>query len=143
MSPPGDPGQRYIVYTDGAARGNPGPGGAGAVVQHPSGERVAEVREYLGCVTNNVAEYRALLLGLERARQLGARCVEVRSDSELLVKQMRGEWKIKNDALRTLARRAHVLAAEFERVSYVHVRREFNKAADRLANQAIDVGDDI
>lgn len=131
------------VYTDGAARGNPGPAGAGARVEDADGEVLGEARRFLGHATNNVAEYSALILGLERAAELGARSVEIRSDSELLVKQMQGEWKIKNDALRTLARRAHALAAEFERVSYVHVRREFNKEADRLANQAIDVGDDI
>lgn len=131
------------VYTDGAARGNPGPAGAGARLEDASGQVLSEARRFLGEATNNVAEYSALVLGLERAAEIGATSVEIRADSELLVKQMRGEWKIKNAALRTLARRAHALAREFERVSYVHVRREHNTEADRLANQAIDLGDDI
>jgi ribonuclease HI len=127
------------VFTDGAARGNPGPGGAGVCIREPSGALLAEVARYLGEVTNNVAEYRALLLGLEKARALGARQVEVRSDSELLVRQMLGEYRVRNPGLRELYERAVELEGEFDRVEYVHLRREANRDADRLANRAIDV----
>ncbi len=134
-------GQHVTVYTDGAARGNPGPAGAGARVEDASGDVLAEACRYLGKATNNVAEYSGLILGLEQAGELGARTVEVRADSELMVRQMRGEWKLRNPNLRELARRAHVLAANFDRVVYVHVRREYNRDADRLANRAIDGAD--
>jgi ribonuclease HI len=131
-------GGRVVIYTDGAARGNPGPAGAGVRIEGPDGAALAEIAEYLGETTNNVAEYRALLLGLERARALGAREVEVRSDSELLVRQMTGAYKVRNEGLRPLVARAHALADGFTSVDYVHVRRESNRAADRLANLAID-----
>jgi ribonuclease HI len=108
------------------------------VVLDPAGRRVAEVAEYLGRATNNVAEYRALLLGLECARDLGARALEVRADSLLLVKQMTGEYAVRSDHLLPLHARAQHLAASFESVEYVHVRRESNRDADRLANRAID-----
>ena len=129
---------RLIVYTDGAARGNPGPAGAGAHLEDGSGKHVASAEQYLGEATNNVAEYAALLLGLERAHALGARDVEVRADSELMVKQMRGEYRVRNAGLKPLFERARALASRFDAVKYVHVRRELNQAADRLANQAID-----
>jgi len=129
---------RLIVYTDGAARGNPGPAGAGAHLEDSAGKTVDSVERYLGEATNNVAEYTALLLGLERARELGARQVEIRADSELMVKQMRVEYRVRNAGLKPLFERARTLAAHFDVVTYVHVRREFNQAADRLANLAID-----
>lgn len=129
---------RLVVYTDGAARGNPGPAGAGAHLEDDAGKHVASVAQFLGDATNNVAEYSALLLGLERAHVLGARDVEVRADSELMVKQMRGEYRVRNAGLKPLFERARTLAARFDSVKYVHVRRELNQAADRLANQAID-----
>lgn len=131
-------GGKLVIYTDGAARGNPGPAGAGVRIEGPDGAALAEIAEYLGETTNNVAEYRALLLGLERAQALGAREIEVRSDSELLVRQMTGAYKVRNEGLRPLVARAHALADAFTSVDYVHVRRESNRAADRLANLAID-----
>ncbi len=138
MSPsPGRP-RRLVVYTDGAARGNPGPAGAGVCVREPSGSLVAETWLYVGTATNNVAEYRALLLGLEEARRLGARELELRSDSELVVRQMTGVYRVRNAALRELHERACTLARGFHSVRYVHVRRERNRDADRLANHAID-----
>ena len=137
-SPRGAAPRRLTVYTDGAARGNPGPGGAGVSIRDADGAEIAELREYLGEVTNNVAEYRALLIGLERACDIGATEVEVRSDSELLVRQMRGEYRVRNPGLRELFERARELERAFERVEYVHVRREKNLVADRLANEAID-----
>ena len=138
-SPPAGPRRRLTVYTDGAARGNPGPAGAGVFIVDESGETVDEATQYLGETTNNVAEYRALLLGLTRAGELGAREVEIRADSELVVRQMTGEYRVRNENLQPLHREARALAQSFERVKYVHVRREKNREADRLANRAIDV----
>ena len=136
-------GDRFVIHTDGAARGNPGPAGAGAVLRRSGGELVEEACRFLGHATNNVAEYSALILGLERAREHGACQVEIRADSELLVRQMSGEYKIKNAALKELAARAHEIAQSFTRVAYVHVRREQNRDADRLANRAIDEADTV
>lgn len=130
--------QRLVVYTDGAARGNPGPAGAGVSIRDGAGEVVVERALYLGETTNNVAEYRALLAGLEEARHLGASEIEVRSDSELLVRQMAGEYRVRNARLQELHARARALEHGFERVEYVHVRRDENRDADRLANRAID-----
>jgi len=129
---------RLRVYTDGAARGNPGPAGAGAHLEDLDGAKVAEEFRYLGEATNNVAEYEALLLGLECARELGASSVEVRADSELVVRQLRGEYRVRNPGLQKLYARVLVLARNFDSVEYTHVRREQNRLADRLANRAID-----
>jgi ribonuclease HI len=131
--------KKLFIYTDGAARGNPGPAGIGARILDSKGTVVAEECHYIGEATNNVAEYRALLTGLERAAQLGASTVEVRTDSELVVKQLRGEYRVRNLVLRELFERVKQLAAGFERVDYIHVRRELNRDADRLANRAIDL----
>jgi ribonuclease HI len=109
------------------------------VLLDSDGNRVAEVFEYLGRETNNVAEYRALLLGLECARNLAARELEVRADSELLVKQMRGEYRVRKPHLKVLWERAKELEGSFRRIEYVHVRRDRNRDADLLANRAIDV----
>lgn len=130
--------ERLTIHTDGAARGNPGPAGAGAFIQDAAGEVVSEDCRYLGEATNNVAEYEALLLGLERAKELGARRLEMRADSELVVRQVRGEYRVRNPALQRLHARVVQLASEFESVEYRHVRREQNRDADRLANRAID-----
>jgi ribonuclease HI len=127
-----------VLYTDGAARGNPGPAGAGVHIETRDGGVVDEIAEYLGETTNNVAEYRALLLALERARDLGGREIEIRSDSELMVRQMTGRYRVRNSALLPLYERASELASAFASVAYVHVRRDRNRAADRLANAAID-----
>ena len=130
--------EQVVVFTDGAARGNPGPAGAGSYIEDRRGSCLDEAYRFLGKATNNVAEYEALILGLERASELGARRVEVRADSELLVKQMRGEYRINSRPLRACAARARELVQNFDRVDYVHIRRDLNKAADRLANRAID-----
>ena len=129
---------RVTVYTDGASRHNPGPAGAGAFLLDEDGEYLDEAYLYLGETTNNVAEYRAVILGLERAAELGAREVVVRADSELVVRQLLGEYRIRNEALRALAVRVRALERAFSAVAYVHVRREQNRDADRLANLAID-----
>ena len=130
--------RRVTVYSDGAARGNPGPAGAGVRIEDARGRRVSEAARYLGEATNNVAEYRALILGLELARELGASEVELRADSELIIRQMTGEYRVRNVRLQELHRQAQALEQAFRSVGYVHIRREQNRAADRLANLAID-----
>jgi ribonuclease HI len=127
-----------ILWTDGAARGNPGPAGIGAILKTASGEVLAAESSYLGHTTNNVAEYRALLLGLSRALEQGIRRLEVRADSELLIKQLKGEYRVRAPGLRPLFRQARALLERFQAVELVHVRREQNSEADRLANQGID-----
>ena len=126
------------LSTDGGARGNPGPAAYGYVLEAEDGTVLDARGEAIGVATNNVAEYRALLAGLEKAVELGLGDVEVVSDSELLVKQMRGEYKIKNEALRELADEAERLEDRLGRVTYVAVRREHNELADRLVNEALD-----
>ncbi len=127
-----------IVATDGAARGNPGPAGIGAVVTGEDGEVLAEIAEGIGVATNNVAEYTAVIRGLERARELGASQVLVRSDSRLIVEQLSGRFKVKNPTLQRLHTQARSLAAGFDRIRFEHVPRERNTDADRLANAGVD-----
>jgi len=130
--------KRLVVNVDGGARGNPGPGAIAAVVATPEGEILEERSETIGQATNNVAEYRALLLGIERARALGAREVELVGDSELIVRQVRGEYRVKDAALRELHARVDEALDGLERWSIRHVRREENERADRLVNEALD-----
>jgi probable phosphoglycerate mutase len=127
-----------IVWSDGAARGNPGPAGAGALVTDAGGVVLAEIAEGLGVATNNVAEYTAAILGLERAAELGATDVLLRSDSRLLIEQLAGRFKVKNAVLKQLHARARAIASGFSRIRYEHVRRELNTAADALANAGVD-----
>lgn len=127
-----------VVYCDGAARGNPGPAGAGAVLFDEDGRVVATARAKLGETTNNVAEYHGLLLGLKLAREQGVGRVEVRMDSELVVRQVRGEYKVKKPHLRELHQQVREAATEFEEVILLHVPRTENAEADRQANLAID-----
>jgi ribonuclease HI len=128
-----------VAYTDGGARGNPGPAGAGAVIYDESGNtELATVSEYIGETTNNVAEYAAVLMVLEKAHELGASVVHIRLDSELVQRQMTGVYRVKQPHLQTLYVRIHNLSQKFKKVSYEHVRREKNKRADELANQAMD-----
>jgi ribonuclease HI len=126
------------LSTDGGARGNPGPAAYGYVLETPDGTVLDARGETIGVATNNVAEYRALVAGLEAALARGVTELEVVSDSELLVKQMRGEYKVKNAALRTLSVKARRLARELGKVTYKAVRREHNELADRLVNEALD-----
>ncbi|HET7127754.1 MAG TPA: reverse transcriptase-like protein [Gaiellaceae bacterium] len=128
------------LSTDGGARGNPGPAAYGYVLEAEDGTVLAAHGETIGIATNNVAEYSALVAGLERALDLGASAVEVISDSELMVKQMRGEYRVKNEALRELFLDASRLARRIGTVSYTAVRREHNELADRLVNEALDAG---
>jgi ribonuclease HI len=129
---------RARLFTDGGARGNPGPAAAAYVLEADDGTVLAAHGEAIGVATNNVAEYRALVLGLAKARDMGVEELEVVSDSELLVKQMRGEYKVKNAALLELSLEAARLAGELGGVSYTAVRREHNELADRLVNEALD-----
>ena len=126
------------LSTDGGARGNPGPAAYGYVLETEGGTVLDARGETIGVATNNVAEYRALIAGLEAAVAHGVTELEVVSDSELLVKQMRGEYKVKNAALRTLSIQAAALGRELGSVSYTAVRRELNELADRLVNDALD-----
>jgi ribonuclease HI len=126
------------LFTDGGARGNPGPAAYAYVLEREDGTVLASHGEAIGVATNNVAEYGGLVAGLEKAVELELTEVEVVSDSELMVKQMRGEYRVRNEALRGLSLRAGRLARELGAVSYRHVRREQNELADRLVNEALD-----
>jgi broad specificity phosphatase PhoE/ribonuclease HI len=133
--------ESVVVEADGGSRGNPGPSGFGAVVRDPAtGDVLAERSGFLGVNTNNVAEYRGLIAGLEAARDLGAGSVLVRMDSKLVVEQMSGRWQVKHPAMRDLAREASALRAQFQEVQFEWVPRARNGAADRLANEAMDAG---
>jgi ribonuclease HI len=129
------------LFTDGGSRGNPGPAAYGYVIEAEDGSVLASRGEAIGVATNNVAEYQALLAGLETAAEMGVNDLEVVSDSELLVKQMRGEYKVKNVALRALWEEAQSLSRRLGSVSYKAVRREQNELADRLVNEALDRSD--
>jgi probable phosphoglycerate mutase len=126
------------LSTDGGARGNPGPAAFGYVLEADDGTVLAAHGERIGVATNNVAEYRALIAGLEKALELGVGEVDVISDSELLVKQMTGEYRVKNETLQDLAGEARRLARKLGKVSYRAVRREHNELADSLVNEALD-----
>ena len=129
-----------VAYIDGGARGNPGPAGYGVRIEDEQGELINEFHGFLGSSTNNVAEYNGLLAALRYAQQHGHRVLRIKSDSELLVKQMKGEYRVKNAGLQPLYQQARTLAATLDRVAFEHVRREQNKDADRLANLAMDEG---
>ena len=126
------------LFTDGGARGNPGPAAYGFVLDSEDGTVLAAEGQAIGVATNNVAEYSGLVAGLRKALDLHVPEVEVVSDSELLVKQMRGEYRVKNEALRTLFVEASALARGLESVEYRHVKRAHNELADRLVNEALD-----
>jgi ribonuclease HI len=131
-----------VIYADGGSRGNPGPSGSGAVIKahDENGEILANLSKYVGITTNNVAEYTGLLIGLTKAIEMGVAEVEVRMDSELIVKQMKGIYRVKNEKLIPLFQEAVKLSRQFKRFNIEHVRREYNKEADRLANEAMDRG---
>jgi ribonuclease HI len=131
---------KLVVNVDGGARGNPGPAAVGVVVQDADGEVLEEAAERIGSATNNVAEYRALLLGIERARELGASELELIGDSELIVRQVKGEYKVKDAGLRELHAEVKRALTPFESWSIRHVRRDNNAEADRLVNEALDGG---
>ena len=129
--------KKLIINTDGGARGNPGPAGIGAVFSDDAGRIIARFKEYIGEATNNVAEYRALVLALEKASDFEFDEIECRLDSELIVKQLKGEYKVKDEKMKELYKKVQELIF-FKPIKFVHVRREKNKEADKLVNEAID-----
>jgi ribonuclease HI/probable phosphoglycerate mutase len=131
-------GETYTVYADGASRGNPGPAAIGVVVLDPAGRQVHTTSRSLGRATNNQAEYRAAIAGLEAALGLGARQVELRMDSELVVRQLSGRYRVRNPRLIPLNKRMLDLRSRFQKVAIRHVPRGENALADKLANQALD-----
>jgi ribonuclease HI len=130
--------ERFTLYCDGASRGNPGPAALGAVLYDEAGEPVAEVSEAIGEATNNVAEYGALVAGLERAVALGVDRILVRLDSQLLVRQITGEYRVKAAGLKPLYRKVRWLLAKIDTIEIEHIPREENTVADGLANAALD-----
>ncbi len=130
--------KRTRLYSDGAARGNPGPAGAGAVIVNPDGHVVAKIGKFLGESTNNVAEYMGLILGLKRAKAMGIKDLDVFSDSELLVKQLAGDYAVKAEHLRPLHAEAKALLGGFDEIQVRHIPREENAQADAMSNRAID-----
>lgn len=129
---------RYVLYTDGAARGNPGPAAIGAVLYRDDGLRVGTIGETVGVTTNNVAEYQALLAGLRLAMAVGVEDLTVRADSELLVRQIEGTYKVKSERLKPLYQTVRRLLSGFRSVTMEHIPRERNTEADALANAALD-----
>lgn len=130
--------KKIIIFSDGGARGNPGPAGIGAVLYDQEKNKIAEVSKYLGETTNNQAEYKALIEGLKKAKELKAQEVECFLDSELVVKQLKREYKVKNQELAPLFLEVYNLSQTFKDIKFVHIPREKNKEADRLANLAMD-----
>lgn len=129
---------KLISFSDGGARGNPGPAGVGAVLYNEKNEIIEELSRYLGETTNNQAEYQALIMALEKAQALGATEMECYLDSELVVKQLNREYKVKNQDLAPLFLKVHNISLAFKKISFHHVPREKNSVADGLANQAMD-----
>ncbi len=132
--------KKLIIYTDGGARGNPGPAGIGCVFYNENKNKVAEVSKFIGETTNNQAEYRAVLAALEKAKGLGAEEIELHSDSELVIQQLNQKYKIKNKDLAPLFVKIWNISIGFKKITYKHVYRELNKEADKLVNLAIDRG---
>ena len=130
--------KKLIINTDGGARGNPGPAGIGAIIKTDTGQLVAKISEYLGVATNNQAEYKAILAGITRAKELGAEEIDFYLDSELAVKQLNREYRVRNAELAPLYVKIYNLTLQFKKVTFSHIRREFNKEADALANEAMD-----
>jgi len=131
---------KLVIYTDGAARGNPGPAAIGVVLQDEAGNTLATISRRLAPTTNNQAEYSAIIAGLEKAVSLGAKQVRLKSDSELVVRQLMGQYKVKNADLREMYSQAVKLIGKLEKFSAVNIPREQNRQADALANKALDGG---
>lgn len=132
--------KKLIIYTDGGARGNPGPAGIGAVLYDENNNIVAAVSEFIGEATNNQAEYRAVIAAIKKAKQLGAEDIELYLDSELVCEQLNQNYKVKNKGLAPLFVQIWNLSISFKKITYTHIRREQNQEADKLANQAMDRG---
>lgn len=129
---------KLIIYTDGGARGNPGPAGIGAILMNEDRKIVAQISEFIGRATNNQAEYKAVIAALSKAKKLSAQEVEIFLDSELLAKQLNREYRVKDKDLAPLFIKVYNLTLSFKKVFFKHIRRELNKQADRLVNLAID-----
>ena len=129
---------KVIIYADGAARGNPGPAAIGATLKDEKGNLITQISRRIGITTNNQAEYQAIITALKKAISLGARQVELKSDSELVVKQINGRYKVKKTALRTLYQKVIQLIGSLDGFTITHVSREQNREADKLANEALD-----
>jgi len=132
--------EKLIIFTDGGARGNPGPGGIGAVIYDEDKKKIAEISEFLGHSTNNQAEYKAVIAAMKKAKELKAEILEFFLDSELVVKQLKREYKVKNPDLAPLFLQIYNLEMGFKKISFHHIPRERNKEADALANMAMDRG---
>ncbi|MDD2354117.1 MAG: ribonuclease HI family protein [Patescibacteria group bacterium] len=128
------------IFSDGGARGNPGPAGIGAIIYDVKGKVLAEIAEYLGKTTNNQAEYRALIAALNKAKNLKLKVVDCYLDSELVVKQLNRQYKVKNKELSPLFLEVYNISLSFKKITFNHIKREQNKEADRLANEAMDRG---
>lgn len=129
--------KKIIIFSDGASKGNPGDAGIGVVLSDENGSMLCEIADYIGQTTNNVAEYKALIRGLEKAAELGASVVEISTDSQLLARQLAGVYKVKAPNLKPLHDQAMILLRHFAKVSISHVMREYNKRADQLANEGV------
>lgn len=132
---------KLTIYTDGGSRGNPGPAGFGVIIYDEHNKVVAEISEFIGVTTNNQAEYKAILAGIKKAVALGATEAQFYMDSELAVKQLNREYKVKNKDIAPLFLAIYNLTLEFKKITFTHIRREKNKEADRLANEAMDRGE--
>jgi ribonuclease HI len=130
--------EKLIIYCDGGSRGNPGPAGLGAVIYDENKSKVFEISEFLGVTTNNQAEYKGVLQAIKKAQELKAKELIFYLDSELIVKQMKGQYRVKNKDLLPLYMEIRKYILEFQKVEFNHVRREYNKEADALANMAMD-----
>jgi ribonuclease HI len=129
---------KVVIYTDGGARGNPGPAAIGVVIYNVSGKEIERYGKYIGTTTNNQAEYRALIVALEMASKIGIESVVCQADSELMVRQLQGKYKIKESGLAHLAAEVLRLTTKFKQIEFVHIPREKNKLADQLVNEALD-----
>jgi len=129
---------KVVIYSDGGSRGNPGPAGIGVVIFDLGGKELKRFGKYLGTATNNHAEYRALIVGLEFALEIGAKTVVCNLDSELVVRQLQGKYKVREEGLKPLAEEALRLTGKFLQVTFNHIPREKNKLADEMVNQALD-----
>ena len=129
----------FKVYTDGGSRGNPGPSAAGGVIFSPEHKQLAEVSKYLGMRTNNYAEYSGLIITLQKCIELNIKNIEVSMDSKLVVEQLNGKWKVKNESLKILFDEVKELLKSFQQISFRHIKREFNKHADSLVNKCLDL----
>ena len=134
--------EKLIIYCDGGSRGNPGPAGLGAVIYDKDKNKLFEISEFLGVSTNNQAEYKGVLKAIEKAKEMKAKELTFYLDSELIVKQMNGQYRVKNKDLLPIYMEIRKYILEFEKVEFNHVRREYNKEADALANMAMDANSD-